>query len=355
MKTFATVVVLGVAALCDATAPCRCAERTLPEYFGDADEVVIGQLNTLRAVPGTDQVDLTFQVTGAPHVTTRPEAFAGGLIVYRTANNTAGCGVPTDMLGTYVLFAHQPTDADEPWRIDTCTGSRVLLPMEGETPGAFVDVPARFVPTQLNALAAMRVIVDVVANAPDETDPNNERLVGLLDVSGFSHAGFARLHQNPDAGSTVVAEVDEYTALDFAEVGYEVPAARVFARSEGWYKLRQADGTYGWLPPDMAGTFFPYPDVTLDRLAYIDAPWHGFVWPAAGAGNPVRAPVVQGQRDVPVEVHEVQLIGGYPWLRISVLRQSPCEGGDGAVSVSGWIPAHFPTGEPAVWYYSRGC
>ena len=356
MKSMVVLATLTATVLCDAPSSCRCEERTLEAYFADADEVVVAQLNTLRAVPGSADVDLTFQLMDAPHATPRPEAFAGNTVVYRTAGDTAGCGVPRDMLATYVLFAHAPEGGDDgPWRIDTCSGSRVLLPMEGDTPGSFIDVPARFVPTRLNALAALRVLEGVVANAPDPTSPGNERLVGLLDVVGFSHAGFARLHERPEAGSPVVAEVDGYDALETREVGYEEPAAVVFGVIEGWYRLRLSDGRSGWLPPDFSGTYYPYPDVAVNRLSFIERPWHGFVWPSPGAGNPVRARVVRGQREVPVEVHELQLIGGYPWLRISVLTESPCEGGDGSSSVSGWIPAHRPTGEPAVWYYSRGC
>ncbi len=356
MKSIALGAALSLAVLCDAPESCRCEERTLDAYFADADEVVVAQLNTLRAVPGSAEVDLTFRLLGAPHWTPRPGAFAGDTVVYRTAGDTAGCGVPRDMLATYVLFA-RATDggADEPWRIDTCSGSRVLLPMEGEDPGSFSDVPARFVPTRLNALAGMRVLEGVTANAPHPSDPDNETLVGLLDVSGFTHAGFARLFEEPRSGSAVAAEVDGYDALVVREVGYEEPAAVVFGVSDGWYRLRLADGRNGWLPPDFAGTYYPFPDVAVARLNYIERPWHGFVWPSPGAGNPVRAPVAPGQREVPVEVHEVRLIGGYPWLRISVLRESPCEGGDGSSSVAGWIPAHRPSGDPVVWYYSRGC
>ena len=356
MKAVMVATTLAFTVLCDAPESCRCAERTLAEYFAGVDEVVVAQLITVRAVPGSGEMDLTFRLMDAPHLTPRPEALAADTIVYRTAADTAGCGVPRDMLATYVLFARAADDGgDEPWRIDTCSGSRVLLPMEGDTPGSFTDVPARFVPTRLNALAAMRMLEGVVANAPDAADPANDHLIGLLDVSGFAHAGFARLHEAPAPDAPVVAELEGYDDLDAREVGYEEPAAVVFGMREGWYELRLTDGRSGWLPPEFSGTYFAYPDVAVNRLNYIERPWHGFVWPSPGAGNPVRAPVVPGQREVPVEVHEVQVIGGYPWLRISVLRESPCEGGDGSSTVAGWIPAHRPSGAPAVWYYSRGC
>ena len=71
MKALLLTASLGVALLCDSAASCRCAEQTLDEYFGAADEVAVGQLQTLRAVPGTDQVDLTFLVRGGALVHVR--------------------------------------------------------------------------------------------------------------------------------------------------------------------------------------------------------------------------------------------------------------------------------------------
>lgn len=357
MKALLLTASLGVALLCDSAAPCRCAEQTLDEYFAAADEVAVGQLQTLRAVPGTDQVDLTFLVRGGSLSSPRPEAFEGDTIVYRTADNTAACGLPIQMLGTYVLFASDPSSVDEgePWRIDTCSGSRLLLPIDGGEPASFVDVPARHVPSRLNALAGMRVLERVSANAPDGSNVANESLIGLIDVAGFSHAGFARLHERPEPESPVVAEVEDYSALVRHEVGYEEPGASVFARADGWSKLRLADGRTGWLPPDLAGTFFSYPDILVRRLAYIERPWHGFLWSGSGVGNPIRAPIVDGQREVPIEVHEVEYVAGFPWLRVSILRESPCEGGDGTGATHGWIPGFRPDGSPSAWYYSRGC
>ncbi|MEM7417993.1 MAG: hypothetical protein AAF389_21065 [Gemmatimonadota bacterium] len=357
MKSLTLLVALGGTLLCEASEVCRCAPQPLSDYFEHADEVVVGQLVTRRAVPETGDVDLTFRLSAAPHFTTRPDVFAGDTIVYRTASSSASCGVPAEMLSTFVLFASRPDEStdDEPWRIDTCSGSRVLLPMGGGEPGAFEDVPARFVPGQLNALASMKALEQIVAHWPDEADSDNERLVGLLDVASLSHAGFARLHEAPQSSANVVSEFDDYGAVRSREVGYEEPAAVVFSVSDGWYKLRLEDGRFGWLPPDMSGTYFPYPEVAVNRLNMIEGSWHGFVWPSPGAGIPVRAPVVPGRREDPVELHEVQLIGGSPWLRVTVLRASPCEGGDGTAAVSGWIPAYRTDGEPAVWYYSRGC
>lgn len=367
MKTPLIAVALATTLLCD-TGPrsvevevCRCAQRNLGEYFDDASEVVVGTM--VRADPVSlesgEFLALEVRLSAPPYKSSREGALrAGEVVTYRTPVSSASCGVPAVENGTYVLFAtplSAPGDADPVWHVDTCAGSRVLLAPGMTEPGSFQDVPARFVPRQLNALGGLEVLASVAEHAPQPSSPANERLIGLLDVSGFSHAGFARLHAAPDADSPLLLETSSYDGLEMREVGYEMPSAVVYAEVDGWYKLRSIDGEFGWLSPDLAGTFFPYPELPIRRLAYIRAPWHGFVWPSAGAGLPHRAPDDATVREVPVEVHEMAMVGGFPWFRITVLEKSPCEGGDGSVAVAGWVPAYGPPGDPSVWFYSRGC
>lgn len=370
---------LAIAPLCNPSAPCRCQERPLSDYWSEADEVVIarfvgstngrepadidtGAAPAERTDPASQRA-LRFQLTGAPHKTTRTGALRSGDIVsYVTAATSAECGIQGVEEGVYVLFARRGDgdDGAETFHVDSCSGSRVLLAPGMDQPGSFVDVPARFVMQQLNGLAGMEVLSRVVAHAPGPdavapTADDRAALLGLLDVSGFSHAGFARLYAEPDPDSELVVEVPAYDALVTRESGYEEPAAVVLARQGGWYRLRSTDGRSGWLPPDLAGTWFPYPEIALNRLNYIDAPWHGFVWPSPGAGLPVRAPDDPARREVAIEVLEQTDVGGFPWLRINVLSGSPCEVAEPRTVVSGWIPAWAPDGAPQVWYYSRGC
>lgn len=357
MKGLLLTAAFGVLAMCDAAAPCRCAERTLGEYFGDADEVAVGGLvdTTSVEIGGVRLLEMQVRLDAPPHRTFRPDPPAAGSVVrYRTPTESAGCGVEARVGATYVFFATRSSEA-EPAMVDTCSGTRIFL-AGGETPpGEFTDVPARFVAGQLNALAAMDVLSEIVENAPDDSDPQNETLIGLLDVAGFSHAGFARVHERPDAASPLLVATGSYDGLETREVGYEEPGAVVYARSGRWYRLRLTDGRFGWLHPDFAGTYLPYPDVAVNRLNYL-TDFHGFVWPNPGAGIPTRfSSGPEADPEIPAEVHEVTMIGGSPWLRVTILRASPCEGGDGEAAASGWIPAFGVTGEPSAWFYSRGC
>ena len=86
MKSIALGAALSLAVLCDAPESCRCEERTLDAYFADADEVVVAQLNTLRAVPGSAEVDLTFRLLGDRRSTISTMALAA-------ATRTSGASV----------------------------------------------------------------------------------------------------------------------------------------------------------------------------------------------------------------------------------------------------------------------
>jgi hypothetical protein len=42
---------------------------------------------------------------------------------------------------------------------------------------------------------------------------------------------------------------------------------------------------------------------------------------------------------------------------VDILSESFCEAGrrEPKVVASGWVPAHAKSGEPTVWFFSRGC
>ena len=86
-------------------------------------------------------------------------------------------------------------------------------------------------------------------------------------------AGAAGLFAAPDPGAERLASLDSYAQLQTREVGYEQPTAVVYARSEGCFRLRLSDGRFGWLPPEDAGSYFPYRELPIRRLAYLTAEW----------------------------------------------------------------------------------
>ena len=350
-RLFTLVALSAVALPADA---CRCVQRNLAEYFDAAHEVVMGRLISAESSGAeASKIQLTFDLP-VPAYKSQRELNVGDRISYMTAASSAACGIPPDVNATYILFATESGESSL-LQIDTCSGSRVLLSSDGKSQSEFQDVPARFIPQQLNALAALPVIQAVIAAQPNPLDPDNEQLIGLLDVAGFSHAGHALLLENPDRSAKSVAKPASYEEIASREVGYEVPAAEVFAVVDGWYRLKTKDGGYGWLPPDYAGTFFPYEELLIRRLAYIPLPWHGFVWPHPGAGLPLRMLMSDGKLEQPVEILESATIGDALWFRVNLLPKSPCDGGETARGTGGWIPAYAENGAPVAWFYSRGC
>ena len=165
------------------------------------------------------------------------------------------------------------------------------------------------------------------------------------------------LFETPGTDAAVLANITSYTQVKSREVGYEVPAAVVYARADGWYRLRLADGRYGWTPAADAGTYFAYQDLPLRRLSYLTGSWSGFIWPQAGAGLPLRlgASSETGNREVPANVIDSQRIGGSLWFRVEILDGNRCDSASPATRAAGWIPAYGRDGTPTAWYYSRGC
>jgi len=350
---------LASVALCIIAAPadaCRCPQRNLAEYFEAAREVVTAKLiSSSRVDEPPPRLALQFELLAPAYKSSR-RLSVGGRTHYTTSAASAACGIQPEEGAVYVLFAYPGSDGGpHRMQVDSCSGSRVLLATDSRDPAGFQDVPARFVAQQLNALGGLEVLRRIADAQPTADDPQNDRLVGLLDVSGFSHAGHALLLARPERGARQMARLGGYDGLAAREVGYETPAAVVYARVDGWYRLRTAEGEYGWLPPEFAGTFFSYADLPVGRLAYLPLPWHGFLWPSPGAGLPVRVIPPQDQREQPVEVLESARVGGALWFRIRLLRNSPCEDGSAEQGNGGWIPAYRDDGAPAAWFYARGC
>jgi hypothetical protein len=228
--------------------------------------------------------------------------------------------------------------------------------VDGTTTG-FTDVPPRFVESQLAALAGVEALARVAAATPDPADPGNETLVGLLDVAAFSHAPRVPLFAGPDFAAAGLGSVSSYEELEHRESGYEVDAAVVYARVDGWSKVRRSDGAFAWLGPDAAGTYWPLEDLLPGRLAYLTPDWNRWIWPEPGAGNPTRLTYPEGERprEQMVNLLSAERIGGAVWLEVEILASNPCEGESESVRIRGWVPAYGESGAPVAWFYSRGC
>lgn len=357
--------------------PCRCQPLDLAEYYEAAEEVALARLVSFEEFEGHRVLRMVFESSpwrvGSAADAGRP--VRGDTTEYRSARSTATCGVVPEQGAVYVVFG-QRIQSDTLLQLDTCSGTRVFrrTGSDGE-PDGFQDVPGRFLVQQLDALGALdalEVIGQLGADldaapdgtAADEGEGQGEDWVlrGLLDLAPIAHGGVVRVFARPDADAPVLAMIDAADALATREVGYEVPAAAVYDRVEGWSRVRLADGRSGWIPPEDSGTWFPYADLPVRRLSYLTPAWSGYIWPDVGAGLPVRFERAEAHiEEQPVQVLETRMLGGMLWFRVSILMGSPCDGPDAArPAAGGWVPGYgtSATGEefePAVWFWSRGC
>ncbi|MBT8080447.1 MAG: hypothetical protein KJO31_17845 [Gammaproteobacteria bacterium] len=334
---------------------CRCEQLPLVAYYDRAGFVAMARL-----VSATDEAErrmLDFELMAAPYKGGDNSHRQGSRLRLYTPLSTASCGIRPDLNAIYVVFATSRDSETNALWVDSCNGTRVHISRKLDEPVGFLDVPAKFVAGQLNALFGLQVLRDVSANAPAADDPSNEKLVGLLDLKALAHGGHTDLYAEASRTASTMARIGSYTDVASREYGYEIEGAVVFATLPGWYRLRLADGRFAWVAADDAGTWFPYEQLPIRRLAYLTDEWSGLVWPNAGAGIPLRASLAADnhKREYPAEVLETTRIGGFPWFRVRVLKNDPCAGGDNRVSSEGWVPAYGRNGDPAVWFYSRGC
>jgi hypothetical protein len=162
------------------------------------------------------------------------------------------------------------------------------------------------------------------------------------------HGGCEGLEVGVHRGST-------RTDLPTREYAAESPAAIVLEQRDRWFKIRLSGGA-AWLltsPRDrfqsMEELFAQFTSLTSIAEAQgaplADAP--------GAAGRATDAAPAAG---APVRVLGFREAGDRTWIEVEVLSHSVCDGaGPPAVIGRGWLPAHTTSGEPTVWFSSRGC
>jgi hypothetical protein len=139
-------------------------------------------------------------------------------------------------------------------------------------------------------------------------------------------------------------------SLPTREVAYEVPAAIVTARVDGWSRVRLGAAEV-WIADSTSGRYVPYETLVREGLAYVTdvAPASLRTAPAGVGGARIAA-------DASVRVLDSRRVRDALWFEVAVLRGSPCgDDADPPVVARGWVPAHDARGEPTVWFNSRGC
>jgi hypothetical protein len=181
--------------------------------------------------------------------------------------------------------------------------------------------------------------------------PESARILGVIRVdegaTALSNGGCEALRVGVHmAGSTASA------ALPTKEYGYEEPGAIVLARRGGWFQIRLATGS-AWVQSSPRDSFHPLEQLLLDGLTYLTEAWDKRLAPSAGApGRPARVAATNSQPSV--RVIRSQQLRGELWLDLEVIT-SPCEDPNVKALDRGWVPAHATSGEPVIWFYSRGC
>jgi hypothetical protein len=182
--------------------------------------------------------------------------------------------------------------------------------------------------------------------------PESRRVVGSVRVDEywtFHEAGGCEglkvsVHE---AGSGRVSE------LPAREHDYEAPAAIVLARQGRWFQVRLAEGA-AWLEASARSEYLPLEELLTDRLTYLTRGWDGTL--AAAPGAAARGAARETARGGNVRVVGFRRSADRLWVEIEVLSHSICESlEEPTVTDRGWVPAHAPSGEPTIWFFSRGC
>ncbi len=332
---------IGVVVSADALA-CRCAPRSMDAYFADAAEVFIATVAHLQT--GGSETVVTLDDPARWYKGSRS-------VEYRTASNSAACGISPAPGSLLVGFAAADPARPGVSLLDSCSGSRTLGTDDlGAEP--FPGLPGKFLVSRLLALEGLERLRLVAVSEPQPGSGSMTAFRGLVELPDTAEVSFHAVPGGQPYRPLLTAE------LVTREIAYEEPALEVHGVAEGWFRVVTHGGEYGWVPAVEVGTFHAYDHLPVGRLAYLERGWGGLLWPAPGAGQPfaVAAKAFGGYRERPAEVIEAQRIGGSLWFRVRLPDVDPCAtaGASGPATV-GWLPGYGTRGQPVVWFHSRGC
>ncbi|MCW5963992.1 MAG: hypothetical protein KIT83_08130 [Bryobacterales bacterium] len=142
--------------------------------------------------------------------------------------------------------------------------------------------------------------------------------------------------------------------LPTSEVAYEAPAAVVLEARGHWYKVRLAEGS-AWVRAVDSHRFHQLERLIVDSLTYMTEAWDGQLTELpAKPGRAARLGL--GDARPPARVVRSTRVKGTLWFYVELMNHSMCDAGaDPQVVDRGWVAAHGSSGEPSVWFFSRGC
>ena len=143
--------------------------------------------------------------------------------------------------------------------------------------------------------------------------------------------------------------------LPTREFGYEDPGAIVLARNGDRFKIRLQDGA-AWVAPMAGAQFHPMETLVTEHLSYLTDAWSGTVCAEPGQSGTCRKFDAGTGREPGVTVLGHRKIAGRLWFEIELPSRETCgEPVPDVPRTRGWVSAHDNNGDPAIWFYSRGC
>jgi hypothetical protein len=206
---------------------------------------------------------------------------------------------------------------------------------------------------------------DVFGNgACDRFEPRPVPL--FADADGKQGIGAIEVDQNwsfaPHGGceglEVSVHEGDKRTDLPTLEFEYESPGVIAIDRRGLMFKIRLSGGQSAWVEAPQS-RFMSYESLLEEftGVTFFTESFNGELRSAPGLTLANR-PVARGNAGQPARVIETRRSGDRLWLHVEVLNHSLCDAGAKGppeTIANGWLPAHSASGEPTVWFSSRGC
>jgi hypothetical protein len=191
-------------------------------------------------------------------------------------------------------------------------------------------------------------------DVPLHSTPNDGTAFAFVHVdknwSFAPHGGCEGLEVSVHRG----AEHDE---LPTREYDYDMPGAIVLEQRSGWFRVRLREGS-GWIKASITDRFMPIAELFEEFVGVtsITGSFTGQLLSEPGGRAAATAPKVGPLQSV--QVLELREAGGRSFVKVDVMSHSLCVAGDKGppeVVATGWLPLHAPSGDPTVWFSSRGC
>ncbi len=189
------------------------------------------------------------------------------------------------------------------------------------------------------------------AEIPVFAEPDGRTTIGSIRVATSStfppEGGCAGLTVHVYSNGQSLGE------LPTREHEYEAPAAIVVGQRGQSFKVRLPNGA-GWIRASKRDEFRSLQQLLKDGLAHVTDSAIGELRNApGGAGTLLRERARDNQA---VRIVRFRQLKDVLWIEVELLRESPCiSPDDQKVVARGWMPAHAASGEPTIWFHSRGC